>query len=141
MYIAGYIDYSWMCVCIVEDLVTECVLVVFFLMIRRPPRSTRTDTLFPDTTLFRSPSIAPRATRRCRAAPRERGHDRPSRDRDIRGCLSHRISAPAAQAEAADRPRRSARLRAGGFRPARSEERRVGKEGVRTCRSRWWPYH
>src|SRR3546814_16601500 len=29
-------------------------LVVFFLMIRRPPRSTRTDTLFPYTTLFRS---------------------------------------------------------------------------------------
>src|SRR3546814_12480069 len=33
-----------------------CVFVwyVFFLMIRRPPRSTRTDTLFPYTTLFRS---------------------------------------------------------------------------------------
>src|SRR3546814_15414294 len=36
-----------------------CVLccsfyVFFFLMIRRPPRSTRTDTLFPYTTLFRS---------------------------------------------------------------------------------------
>src|SRR3546814_18202359 len=37
-----------------------CVVVVcgfvsfFFLMIRRPPRSTRTDTLFPYTTLFRS---------------------------------------------------------------------------------------
>src|SRR3546814_12815249 len=29
-------------------------LSVFFLMIRRPPRSTRTDTLFPYTTLFRS---------------------------------------------------------------------------------------
>src|SRR3546814_10477321 len=29
-----------------------CLL--FFLMIRRPPRSTRTDTLFPYTTLFRS---------------------------------------------------------------------------------------
>src|SRR3546814_5209054 len=28
--------------------------VFFFLMIRRPPRSTRTDTLFPYTTLFRS---------------------------------------------------------------------------------------
>src|SRR3546814_17711891 len=28
---------------------------VFFLMIRRPPRSTLTDTLFPYTTLFRSP--------------------------------------------------------------------------------------
>src|SRR3546814_8701179 len=27
----------------------------FFVMIRRPPRSTRTDTLFPYTTLFRSP--------------------------------------------------------------------------------------
>src|SRR3546814_19130426 len=23
----------------------------------------------------------------------------------------------------------------------RSEERRVGKECVRKCRSRWWPYH
>src|SRR3546814_10206947 len=33
-------------------------------MIRRPPRSTRTDTLFPYTTLFRS--------------PRERQHDRPT---------------------------------------------------------------
>src|SRR3546814_6333896 len=32
----------------------------FFLMIRRPPRSTRTDTLFPYTTLFRSfPSPIP----------------------------------------------------------------------------------
>src|SRR3546814_2702138 len=29
----------------------------FFLMIRRPPRSTRTDTLFPYTTLFRSPRM------------------------------------------------------------------------------------
>src|SRR3546814_18216813 len=28
----------------------------FFLMIRRPPSSTRTDTLFPYTTLFRSPA-------------------------------------------------------------------------------------
>src|SRR3546814_11834710 len=36
---------------------TICYLLgifVFFLMIRRPPRSTRTDTLFPYTTLFRS---------------------------------------------------------------------------------------
>src|SRR3546814_8648584 len=30
------------------------MVVVFFLMIRRPPRATRTDTLFPYTTLFRS---------------------------------------------------------------------------------------
>src|SRR3546814_7731565 len=34
-------------------LVFVCVF-IFFLMIRRPPRSTRTDTLFPYTTLFRS---------------------------------------------------------------------------------------
>src|SRR3546814_18260266 len=31
----------------------------FFLMIRRPPRSTRTDTLFPYTTLFRSAVALP----------------------------------------------------------------------------------
>src|SRR3546814_15760922 len=34
----------------------SCVCLFFFLMIRRPPRSTRTDTLFPYTTLFRSPA-------------------------------------------------------------------------------------
>src|SRR3546814_18876701 len=39
----------------------DCRLFCFFLMIRRPPRSTRTDTLFPYTTLFRSRS-APSAT-------------------------------------------------------------------------------
>src|SRR3546814_13102669 len=33
----------------------KCYVCVFFLMRRRPPRSTRTDTLFPYTTLFRSP--------------------------------------------------------------------------------------
>src|SRR3546814_727954 len=35
-----------------------CWLYFFFLMIRRPPRSTRTDTLFPYTTLFRSGQAA-----------------------------------------------------------------------------------
>src|SRR3546814_4241439 len=33
---------------------THVCLFLVFLMIRRPPRSTRTDTLFPYTTLFRS---------------------------------------------------------------------------------------
>src|SRR3546814_7007908 len=33
------------------------MFVFFFLMIRRPPRSTRTDTLFPYTTLFRSARV------------------------------------------------------------------------------------
>src|SRR3546814_12216130 len=34
------------------NLSSMCLL--FFVMVRRPPRSTRTDTLFPSTTLFRS---------------------------------------------------------------------------------------
>src|SRR3546814_12934230 len=38
--------------------------VLFFLMIRRPPRSTRTDTLFPYTTLFRSDDSPSRRKRR-----------------------------------------------------------------------------
>src|SRR3546814_18868935 len=39
-------------------------LLFVFLMIRRPPRSTRTDTLFPYTTLFRSPRAPyPRSAR------------------------------------------------------------------------------
>src|SRR3546814_4230091 len=36
------------------SVVTYFSFYFFFLMIRRPPRSTRTDTLFPYTTLFRS---------------------------------------------------------------------------------------
>src|SRR5881628_4106486 len=35
-------------------LMFTCCLFIFFLMIRRPPRSTRQSTLFPYTTLFRS---------------------------------------------------------------------------------------
>src|SRR3546814_1314477 len=69
----------------------------FFLMIRRPPRSTRTDTLFPYTTLFRSPaggdtigrdpdsgsrSIAfhasPHSSRRARAAATARSEEHTS---------------------------------------------------------------
>src|SRR3546814_7501325 len=45
----------------------------FFLMIRRPPRSTRTDTLFPYTTLFRSRrgcSAIASAPRTCMSAAR-----------------------------------------------------------------------
>src|SRR3546814_11131347 len=35
-------------------LIDQCTIDIFFLKIRRPPRSTRTDTLLPYTTLFRS---------------------------------------------------------------------------------------
>src|SRR3546814_5197176 len=40
-------------------------------MIRRPPRSTRTDTLFPYTTLFRSPAMTVEVWRRSRLHPLE----------------------------------------------------------------------
>src|SRR3546814_4922366 len=48
-------------------------------MIRPPPRSTRTDTLFPSTTLFRSNRVRRAAPRAGRAAPRggAMGEDRP----------------------------------------------------------------
>src|SRR3546814_14220503 len=55
---------------------------VFFLMILRPPRSTRTDTLFPYTTLFRSVPVPLRARhgmRRRRARGRAQGHPCPRR--------------------------------------------------------------
>src|SRR3546814_3103800 len=42
-------------------------------MIRRPPRSTRTDTLFPYTTLFRSVPRRGRRQRQRAAAERQRG--------------------------------------------------------------------
>src|SRR3546814_8090995 len=43
VYVSCISSFTWYSLC-----------VFFFLMIRRPPRSTRTDTLFPYTTLFRS---------------------------------------------------------------------------------------
>src|SRR3546814_6875285 len=46
-------------ICVLSEFLT-----FFFLMIRRPPRSTRTDTLFPYTTLFRSFRKGPRRRRR-----------------------------------------------------------------------------
>src|SRR3546814_19970168 len=46
--------FSSLCVSILS-LSSLFAVFIFFLMIRRPPRSTRTDTLFPYTTLFRSP--------------------------------------------------------------------------------------
>src|SRR3546814_18180952 len=65
-----------------------CILSPLFvlLMIRRPPRSTRTDTLFPYTTLFRSVSVQThhRAHQR-RGLRRRRGPGRVLRHRDRRG--------------------------------------------------------
>src|SRR3546814_15208772 len=95
------------------------VFFFFFLMIRRPPRSTRTDTLFPYTTLFRS-----RRKVRLHMARKS--------------LLSAAIERPQAEANENTIPQPVAdAVRA----EARSEERRVGKECVSTCRSRCSPYH
>src|SRR3546814_11060774 len=72
--------------CFVSCVVRLTNILIFFLMIRRPPRSTRTDTLFPYTTLFRSQGRVPR--RHLADEPggrrRHRGRGRPS---DVRGAL------------------------------------------------------
>src|SRR3546814_2834457 len=54
---------------------------VFFLMSRRPPRSTRTDTLFPNTTLFRSGRGGGGAARRDPVPRRRLWHPRARRTR------------------------------------------------------------
>src|SRR5213595_4176268 len=55
---------------------SRLTILFFFLITRRPPRSTQLRTLFPYTTLFRSPAGAPgkavRARRRTRVDPRRR---------------------------------------------------------------------
>src|SRR3546814_816017 len=73
----------------------------FFVMIRRPPRSTRTDTLFPYTSLFRSDGGRGRAAaRRLYAALCHRGRFRPAAHRVQRLHLLADRGAPR------DRPRR-----------------------------------
>src|SRR3546814_13745133 len=120
-------------------------------MIRRPPRSTRTDTLFPYTTLFRSALAA-------RGHPARRPlvqQARPVRQARLRGARRfHRVSPggrpargigagtrlltrrPSKIARAEPPPPTAAVLR----RPPRPEARRVGKECVSTCRSGGSPY-
>src|SRR3546814_13826681 len=53
-----------MCVlwCYIGLIESRMFLMFFLLMLRRPPRATRTDTLFPYTTLFRSEGYAVQAT-------------------------------------------------------------------------------
>src|SRR3546814_12871438 len=132
-------------------LVMSCICCVlfyfclfFFLMIRRPPRSTRTDTLFPYTTLFRSRRRFGRLDdlhlRRGDHAPLPARHfidardARPQQEEDeAGGGGDHDLLAAAETLPKFDGSHDHG--------PARSEERRVGKEGVSTCRSRWYPYH
>src|SRR3546814_3294700 len=53
-------------------------MLFFFLMIRRPPRSTLTDTLFPYTTLFRSPPAGAPAAAAAGCAPAESVSETPA---------------------------------------------------------------
>src|SRR3546814_17252032 len=97
----------------------------FFLMIRRPPRSTRTDTLFPYTTLFRSLE--------CVRYPWKNGAIRNSVEENAVNQHT-KGKGPLAGIRVVD----LTSMVMGPY--SRSEERRVGKECVSTCRSRWSPY-
>src|SRR3546814_12168452 len=110
-------------------------------MIRRPPRSTRTDTLFPYTTLFRSEMIGAEGDVEMVAAGQAvlRDVDKRPAHHTAQGVFHHAIVSQTVAAHflghVAPRPD------CGRLILPRSEERRVGKECVSTCRSRWSPYH
>src|SRR3546814_14423329 len=123
-------------------------------MIRRPPRFTLTDPLFPYTTLFRSQhELRPHRRRGEGQAPGVGVEHRHHREDRIAGRraehiglkLAHRMEIAAAvrigdalwRAGAA---RGEAQARGCGLVEVRSEERRVGKECVSTGRYRWSTY-
>src|SRR3546814_12683411 len=108
-------------------------------MIRRPPRSTRTDTLFPYTTLFRSfwNNVLERSGLKYRMSPTQIDEAIQRSQEYVRAKYSNfgdESWADIARGYARSAPELGISLR-------RSEERRVGKECVSTCRSRWSPYH
>src|SRR3546814_14909923 len=100
-------------------------------MIRRPPRSTRTDTLFPYTTLFRSHPRGParahgnRPRKLLGRGPRNRRHRHQRPGRPHRRPLHHHAPRPALKRKEITWLKR------------RAEERRVGKESDSTCRAQW----
>src|SRR3546814_15234903 len=113
-------------------------------MIRRPPISTRTDTLFPYTTLFRSKGVASPALKSALAPPLdyiEGAKKTHSKINELAGGgASPAMTHPCVTSY--DAPLRHSWQSIYILCPIyRSEERRVGKECVSTCRSRWSPYH
>src|SRR3546814_12546777 len=105
-------------------------------MIRRPPRSTRTDTLLPYTTLFRAAFFADslsvmKGLYFCNTAC--------PIDIFVFGGIFFDVSPNNVFRNPISPPWQSC-LNLQGTQ-YRSEERRVGKECVSTCRSRWSPYH
>src|SRR3546814_11268282 len=117
-------------------------MTLFVVMIRRPPRSTRTDTLFPYTTLFRS---LPATSRLASPVLTERPSPPPGDQNEnsgFRGLCHRRESWTWAGLRGGEHQAwRSKGVRWSPDPDRRSEERRVGKECVSTCRSRWSPYH
>src|SRR3546814_18010883 len=100
-------------------------------MIRRPPGSTRTYTLFPYTALFRS------ARERLRGIVdqlEQEGRRQLPTERELAEQIGVGRRAVRRALEVLEAEGRIWR------RQGRSEERRVGKECVSTCRSRWSPY-
>src|SRR3546814_15947378 len=121
---------------------------IFFLMIRLPPRSTRTDTLFPYTTLFRSPDAEQLVRGRRGGAALMSGFylmHRGWQEADIfaREEYSRRDAwvwlIEACCFRLTDNENLAFASNVSGT-VMRSEERRVGNEGVSTFRSRWSPY-
>src|SRR3546814_16410229 len=113
-------------------------------MHRRTPRSTRTDTLFPYTTLFRS-AEEPGMTNR--PAPPHDG-ETPAMDEeaDERGFFAEQAQKPQTPKRSGVPAKDDSHAHYHGHRDRlraryRAEERRVGKEGVRACRARWPPEH
>src|SRR3546814_12507207 len=92
-------------------------------MIRRPPRSTRTDTLFPSTTLFRSTSPT-------RAAPASTAAAIAS-EVEIPQIFTCTLIAPGLAPLPLSESTFARRRSGGALGGTRSEERRVGKECVR----------
>src|SRR3546814_14261280 len=109
-------------------------------MIRLPPRSTRTDTLFPYTTLFRSAADYSRRSFEKATATMKSFASVKSPTEFFQ--LQSEFFSSTFDALASEAAKNSeAMLKLAGDVVQRSEERRVGKEGVSTCRSRWSPDH
>src|SRR3546814_11576513 len=131
-------------------------------MLRPPPRSTRTATLFPYPTLFRSlPTAIPSHDFRVRVGP-DTAQPYDASVFNISAMSFGSLSANPIRALNAGAKRGNFYHDTGegsissyhrensgdlvweigsGYFGCRSETRRVGKDWVRTCRSRWLPFH
>src|SRR3546814_16998491 len=122
-------------------------------MIRRPPRSTRTDTLFPYTTLFRSNVSCflfsfhgIETVAGLRSALHTQYLHRSGRAGlfDFLATLVKKRFHPAAVLACQDgfsHPKRTCLFQHGRNNTPRTEERSVGNNGLRPCRFRWAPEH